>query len=585
MPCRAMRLVDGQYRACYEVLDHGADSIDRQWMAGGLVIRDGHGGDQIGLIANPVVTPEMRLGGPIAFCAGNRAQEIAADAAAGIRCNLSVEYEVSPDGYKPDGEREGLPVVRAMRWTPLAAAFVPVPADPSVGVGRELENDSQGNQKTPETATTTGADTVTVTTTEGARHMADETKTEGAETVTVNAPDTKAAKDRSAEIVEMYRLARLHNYPEPDTAAAVTGGVGFRAFAETVMNHVAKAPKEPTAIATAPMLNQRDHKQYSLIRALMNSNSTAACFEREVSDQIAAMRGRPALGIWVPDEVLTRTLSVTGSGASLVSTDLLTGSFIDLLKAKLITSQLGVSMLTGLRGDIEVPKQTAGGTAYWLATDGTVTASDQTLTLVKASPKTVAARTLVGRSMKQQSSMDAERFVVQDIQNTLAQAIDTKFFNGTGAAGEIQGLLYADDINSITVTSATPTLDQILDFPEYIESDNANFGGQKWAMPPPVWAELAGQIYDTGSGLTLLNATTQSMIGFPYAVSTNVPARHLFFGSWNQAVLCMWGGLDMQADPYSSSATGGTYVTAFQDIDLMIRNGKSFAYSSTVSAS
>ena len=125
---------NGSYQRVYEILDHTPTSIDMSRCADGLVILDSHHGDQIGLMA--VNINDRKMGGVVEFCSGTRAQEIKMDAVRKLRRNTSVGYRVDPSSYRLEGEKDGIPVVRAMSWMPYEASFVPVPADTSVGVYR-----------------------------------------------------------------------------------------------------------------------------------------------------------------------------------------------------------------------------------------------------------------------------------------------------------------------------------------------------------------------------------------------------------------------------------------------------------------
>ena len=51
----------------------------------------------------------------------------------------------------------------------------------------------------------------------------------------------------------------------------------------------------------------------------------------------------------------------------------------------------------------------------------------------------------------------------------------------------------------------------------------------------------------------------------------------VIFGNWNDMVIGMWGGLDIQVNPYSLDTSGAVRITAFQDIDVGVRNPGSFA--------
>ena len=128
--------------------------------------------------------------------------------------------------------------------------------------------------------------------------------------------------------------------------------------------------------------------------------------------------------MYVPDAAIIRTISATGTGANLIASDLLVGSFIDLLIPKLVAARLGCATITGCKGDISIGKALTGSTNYWVATDGDVTASTPTFGLVTGAPKTAGARVLIGRSMLKQSSLSAEALVQRDLVAKIAEAID-----------------------------------------------------------------------------------------------------------------------------------------------------------------
>ena len=61
-PCRTSMLINDVRQECYLVLAHSEEAIDRQWIADGIQLRDGHGGDVIGN-AKPVAIRNGKLGG------------------------------------------------------------------------------------------------------------------------------------------------------------------------------------------------------------------------------------------------------------------------------------------------------------------------------------------------------------------------------------------------------------------------------------------------------------------------------------------------------------------------------------------
>ena len=194
-----------------EVLGHNEGEIDFSRMADGLVIQDTHKGDQIGIIREPTVR-EGKLGGVVEFGCGERAQEIRKDAIAGIRRNMSVGYFVNR--WESTGEmRDGLPIYRAVDWTPYEASFVSVPADTRVGVARSV------NITTAEKPATT----------QRSPKMDNE--------------ETRAALT-AENVSEMYRLARAADMEPGAVDEHIKSGKSFDEFRALAIDALEKAKAE-----------------------------------------------------------------------------------------------------------------------------------------------------------------------------------------------------------------------------------------------------------------------------------------------------------------------------------------------------
>ena len=89
------------------------------------------------------------------------------------------------------------------------------------------------------------------------------------------------------------------------------------------------------------------------------------------------------------------------------------------------------------------------------------------------------------------------------------------------------------------------------------------------------------RLWDTRAGDRPLN-------GYRTAVSNQVPSdldkgtstgvcSGIIFGNWADLIVGMWGGLDIQVNPYSLDTTGAVRITAFQDVDVAVRHPESFS--------
>lgn len=552
-----------KYQRAFEILDHGEGSVDMSRCKDGLVVLDRHNGDQVGLMA--VEISDRKLGGPVAFCTGARAKEIEADAAKGLRRNVSVGYVVRAGSYRLEGERDGIPVVRAMSWMPYEASFEPVPADTTVGVGR---------------ADNVTAPVVSV-----------------AETVVGITVENKERTMDAKEMAEMFTRAAKHGIDAAAVQKLVDEGKGRAELDAMIVERQAgeivelrnKKPEvanvsEVKQVGGTPEigLSAKEARRYSFInamRALMGDRSVDVGFERECSDAVAQRLGRAARGLFVPYDVQVRDLQITGggTGANVVATNLLAGNFITALRNAMALPKLGVTTLTGLVGDIAIPK---GGTAtgYWIAETATPTESTPTLSQVTGSPKGVGATVDISRKLLLQSSIDVEAYVRNEIAETLAKAIDAAAFNGAGTS-EPTGLLTGPISTDVSMTAGSVTYADICSMISTVTGKNVMFDNIRFAVTNEVFWKLAATATSANGPVFIADYNTNRILGRPAIVSENVTANYGFVGDWSQMILAMWGnGLDLTVDPYSGSKSGLVSVTGFMDADILVKNADAFAH-------
>ena len=149
------------------------------------------------------------------------------------------------------------------------------------------------------------------------------------------------------------------------------------------------------------------------------------------------------------------------------SFDLLTGNFVEALRDRLAVAELGATMLTGLVGDVSIPKRTGMATAYWFGADNADVVSESTGTIgtISMSPKTVGAYSKFSRLMELQSTPDIEQLIRADFVALLADAIDTAAINGSGSSSQPLGILNTSGIGLVAggTNGLAPTLDHLLD--------------------------------------------------------------------------------------------------------------------------
>ena len=564
---------NGEMQLAYEILDHAPGSVDMSRCKDGLVILDTHGGDQIGLLS--VELADRKMGGLVEFCTGARAQEIRQDAVRKLRRNTSVGYRVDADSYRLEGEQDGIPVVRAMSWMPYEASFVPVPADPGVGVGRaEAEVNKQ-------IAGQSGKETKKMEPKEMAGLFARAAKFGiDAEKVQELIDDGKGRAELDAMIVE--KQAKDAEIAKKDAEAC-------RKEIEALKARKPEAAQATKADIEAPAVVIGKDRKYSVMNVLRNlaGEKSDVGFEMEISQELGRQRGKTPKGVIIPFSALSqRDLSVSGTSSATVATYLDSANFIDLLRTKYVIGQAGVTFMPGVVGNLSIPKMSAGATAYHVAEGSDVTESTPTLANVTGSPHTIGALVDVTRRMLEQSTPAIEALVRTEIEERLMRGVQIAVFAGSGESGQPSAITTATGINNPSISVAgAPTYAEILNFPGSIMADNAEADGQKFIMTAKVWAKLAATLVGEDGARTVLDPVSKTCIGFPYFTTEDVPANSLWFGDWSTVVVPFWGnGVEIASDNAKLFASGGITLRALLDYDVMVRQGAKLAYNTAVTS-
>lgn len=579
-----------------EILDHTPASVDlTRLKSGGPLLMDHDSRDHIGVIESVQIGVDRVGRAVVRFGKSARAEEVYQDVKDGIRSNVSVGYminkavlqqAVTSYTLEDDGEIEAatsLETYRVTDWTPYEISLVSVPADFSVGVGRSADEQKALNPI---------IDSPNLN--QGQIKMTDPVKE-----VDVAGAEARGAANLQARVAEIISIGE--QYKATDLAAEhVRNGKSVDDFKTALLARQATKPMPTAEIG----LSEKEAKQFSFVRALNAlSNPTdrkaqaEAAFERECSDAYGSKFGRSAQGFYVPVEVQSRDLNVTTTtaGGHTVQTNLLAASFIDLLRNRMQVARMGAQFLTGLSGQIAIPRQTGGATAYWVAESGSPTESQQAFDQVAMSPKTVGAFTDISRKLLLQSSIDVEGFVRSDLATVLALAIDQAAISGTGASNQPTGILATAGIGDVAggTNGLAPTWAHIVELWSDLSVANADFGNLGILTNAKVHGKLMNTLKAAGvlgyiadqfpdaSGITNYG-------GIRAGISNQVPSNltkgtssgvcsAMISGNWNDLLIGQWGTLDLMVDPYTGSTSGTVRVVALQDVDIAVRHPESFS--------
>jgi len=338
----------------------------------------------------------------------------------------------------------------------------------------------------------------------------------------------------------------------------------------------------PKADATDIGLTQTETRSFSVLRAidyLANPGSAAkreaAAFEIEASEAAAAKLGRASRGITIPNEVFRRDMQTSPdtAGGNLVATEL-SSDFISLLKNASVLAQTGSTILTGLSGNISIPRMGSQQTSYWIGEGSNVTESDMTIEQVNMTPRTIGAMTDISRKLLIQSSLDVESLVRSSLASSVALEIDRAALYGLGSSSEPLGLHNVTGIATENVGNNDPSFGDVVNMESDISVANALTGSLAYVTRANIAGAMKVKTKDSGSGRFVNEDGVVN--GYPLYVSNQVESGDIWYGNWSELILGYWSGLDLQVDPYTGGASGNVRVRVLQDCDVAVKHPASF---------
>ncbi len=573
-----------------EVLSHDDDAPNFMRLNDGAPFLFNHNPDKVlGVVERAWHDKKKKRGyAKIRFSRSEFAKQYLDDVKDGILRGISFGYSIDEVEERGEG-------VVATKWSPHELSLVSIPADPTIGIGRSLLSKEPSMPEASQAEDTTidneapvekqEVRSAVLTASTNAPLMEDQTPNLEVIRAEASADGAKAERDRIAKIT-----AYGDKYRMPDLAQELVRGEksldeARAAFLEKISSNQVEQPIRSTDVTANDVgLSQKEVKRFSFVRALnylaSPGDATArrgAEFEIEVGLEAAKQYERSSNGIVVPNEVLRRdlTVGVAADGGNLVDDVLLAGSFIEILRNKLALANAGMTTLTGINGNISIPRQNSAATAYWVGENSSPTESQQAVDQVNLSPKTCGAFVDYSRRLLLQSSIDVESMVRNDIAAQIALELDRVGINGSGSSNQPQGIINTSGIGSQSLTGFGT-------FAEYIgmETDvavaNADAGNLRYIIN----ASARGALKSTekASNTAQFVYENDEINGYPVTVSNQLGNNDALFGDFSMLIMAMWSGLDLTVDPYAGATAGTVRIIALQDVDFAVKQPGAFCF-------
>lgn len=304
----------------------------------------------------------------------------------------------------------------------------------------------------------------------------------------------------------------------------------------------------------------------------------------EYSQETERRTGRKPQGVFVPMSALEQRVNTTTTASQIAMSENRPDLYIEPFRNSLLARKLGVRVLTGLTGNITVPKYGTGTTVGWVAENSALSTSDMTFNNVTLAPKHAGGITEMSRQLIQQSSPDIEALIRDDLSAMLAQAIDSALIKG-GGVNEPTGVLSTVGIQ--TANLATMSWANILAMLQKLDVVNAEAANIVASMK--VKAKLQGTLKSAGVAGYIMEG---GKVGDLPVYFTNQLAEKagtpntgkLIAGDWSQVMLGVWSEIDLLVNPFDSVAyaRGGVLIRAMSTVGIAVRHPEAFVFAEDV---
>jgi len=618
-----------------EVLLHNDENVDLEYLRkAGKFLNEHDEYDVLGRMEN-VYLKNKRGYGDVRFSKRSHVQEIIPDIIDKIRDTVSCRYQILD--YKIQN-KDGKNYLYATRWRPIEVTLASIPADDTVGFFRSKVakvdgkfnkiNFNIGEKKKMDEKRNIDIQLEAHRKAEEAKIQAElqkkqaefEAKLENERKLRTEADAKRVTDIRQAS--KNYKNFKLKNNEIVEDVAshfiAENKSVEdfYRYISENMLPGVHIEQKSDLGMDTKDI---NKFSYFKFARALAFSDWREAGFEKEVIDNTRKVQNKTYDVYPLPSEMFqkrflgsaapTSSSSSAGyiteaSGSHLINTEKLFGNFIEYVYDELVLTELGANMMTGLVGNIEIPKQKAEGDYTWGHQSNNaksethyqnVISSLPQFETISMTPHMLISNYQMSKSQLLQSAISMEEFTKRGMaRNHSLAGQKAVIYGGTakGDTGSPYGIPYRliqASRNAIVPVNTHPSNDCALTWLDIVKLQTSvkRRGKQAYLTSTngecllKTTAKVANQDVFLMNENYIVNGRKCAItdtIDDTWTANSKSNNTLLIFGNWDSLMIGFWGGIDFLVDPYTYSKLGGYNFVMTQYMDNNIAREEDFGY-------
>ena len=254
---------------------------------------------------------------------------------------------------------------------------------------------------------------------------------------------------------------------------------------------------------------------------------------------------------------------------------------ISLLYGKLVFNTLGARKISGIKGSLNLGKINSGTTAQYRSEMKPIGTSQITLKDLVLAPKSLAVMVPISRELIRNQSIDSEKYIQEDIINSIASKTESQFLYGVGDESSPIGIYNQVSAGHKNASSGTDAASVGLDLINPVKNvsanlkDNISKGG--YILNPNQYYSLWMERDDVGGFLYRDELKMGKLVGFNYASTTNNTLESdgkgkIVFGDFDKVVIGEGVSLELARSTDASYVDAdGNLVHIYQNNMVLLR--------------
>ena len=296
-------------------------------------------------------------------------------------------------------------------------------------------------------------------------------------------------------------------------------------------------------------INTMKEQRFSLLKAIRNvaeNRNLDPITQAVCNEGVKEMRqaGLNTVGqLYIPFEKRA-AVSVTAEGSDIVGTNLM--AIEPALRAKNVLVQSGAKFMTGLSGNVQIPRLSPSNVGWQnevgQAVDGAPTFDNVTLT-----PHRLTCFVDLIKQLLVQDSLSVEEAIRQDIIAAITSKLEATILSADARTVSNPGGLMAGK-----TPTAVATFADICKLEAAVESAGV-LNPVSYVVSPSVRANFRDMTKGKGMQLAYVD---NSLDGATVLSTGNMKDKHFIVADWTNLALAQFGSLDITVDSYSQAVNG-----------------------------